>query len=177
MRITSHLLRRAALAVLASAALSLTACVESGAPLISNAKPLLGQEFRVHLYDYFSEGRPRAFHAAAYRWVNGEYVRAGGLDATRENSSPSRWRQTISSSSRPTDKASALYSGSDESSTTALISSSPSIWRMRTTRHAKGSAATSDVCRISSHEQLWSWRARPLAKPPSDPVLGVVLAK
>ena len=51
MRVTSQFVPRVALAVLASAALTLTACVESGAPLISNAKPLLGQEFRVHLYD------------------------------------------------------------------------------------------------------------------------------
>ena len=85
MRVTSRFLSRAALAVLVSTALTLTACVESGAPIISNAKPLLGQEFNVHLYGDFTEGKPKHFHAAAYRWVNGEYVRASGLgsDAKR----------------------------------------------------------------------------------------------
>ncbi len=168
MRVTSRFLPRATLAVLTSAALALTACVESGAPLISNAKPLLGQEFRVHLYDDFSEGKPKDFHAAAYRWVNGEYVRTSGLesDAKRFVAEPVAAKDFVIQS---TDgKASALYSGSDESFTTALISSSPSIWQMRTTRHAKGSAVTKLMCaafRLTTNS--WSWLARPLANSPA----------
>ena len=94
MRAISRLLRNGACRA-RLAALALTACVKSGMPIVTNAKPLLGQHFNVHLDEYFTDERPSSFHAATYRWVNGEYVRASGLGSDARNSSPSRWRQTI----------------------------------------------------------------------------------
>ena len=74
-----RLLRAQAFAVCVAAGLALTGCVESATPIVMDAKPLLGQQFNVHLYEDFTDGKPRNFHAASYRWANGEYVRASGF--------------------------------------------------------------------------------------------------
>ena len=47
--------------------------------LISDARPLIGQQFEVHLYENFVDGKANDFHAAVYRWKGGQYVRASGL--------------------------------------------------------------------------------------------------
>ena len=178
MCVTSRFLSRAALAVLASAALTLTACVESGTPLISNAKPLLGEEFRVHLYDDFSEGKPKSFHAAAYRWVNGEYVRASGLgsDAKRFVAEPLAAKDFVIQSTDEHSKRFVFWIGRKLHDGTYLVfpldmADADDVTRKR----ACGDQV--DVCRISSHDQLLVMARATAGKPASDPVLGVVLAK
>lgn len=78
-----NFLGRIALAVIS--ALSLTGCVESQAPLITDAQPLLGQQFGVHLYEEFVDNKAGDVHSSAYWWKDGQYVRAYGLarDAKR----------------------------------------------------------------------------------------------
>src|SRR5689334_21569448 len=65
--------------IVALAAISLAACVESQTPLIENAQPLLGQQFEVHLYEEFVDNKAGAVHAAVYQWKDGQYIRANGL--------------------------------------------------------------------------------------------------
>ena len=73
-------LRRTRLAVVVFAAAQiLSACVESQVPLITNAQPLLGQEFEVHLYEKFVDNKATGFHTSVYRWKDGKYMRASGL--------------------------------------------------------------------------------------------------
>ena len=66
-------------------ALALSGCVESQAPLITYARPLLGQRFEVHLYETFVDGKASDFHTSSYFWKDGQYVRGSGLarDAKR----------------------------------------------------------------------------------------------
>jgi hypothetical protein len=66
------------LASAAAAALVLSGCVESQTPLITDARPLLGQRFEVHLYEDFVEGKATDFHTANYHWQDGQYVRGSG---------------------------------------------------------------------------------------------------
>lgn len=73
-------MRKIGLAITAvSATLILSGCVESDKPLLTDAKPLLGQQFVVHLYESFVDKKAEAFHSAVYRWKDGEYVRESGL--------------------------------------------------------------------------------------------------
>ena len=65
--------------VAAAAALALSACVESQMPLVTDARPLLGQQFEVHLYENFIDKKANDFHTSSYRWTDGQYVRAGRL--------------------------------------------------------------------------------------------------
>ena len=178
MRVTSRFYPRATLAVLTSAALALTACVESGEPLIRNAKPLLGQEFRVHLYDDFSEGKPKDFHAAAYRWVNGEYVRASGLgsDAKRFVAEPLAAKDFVIQSTDENGKRFVFWIGRKLHDGAYLVfpidmSDADDATRKRVCGDQV------DVCRISSHEQLLVMARATAAKQPNDPVLSIVLAK
>ena len=67
----------AALCVVTAVALS--ACVESKTPLITDAKPLLGESFEVHLYENFNDNKAADLHTATYRWSNGQYERTSGL--------------------------------------------------------------------------------------------------
>ena len=78
-------LHRMGLAVTVTAALALSACVESQIPLLTDAQPLLGQQFDVHLYENFVDGKAGDFHTAAYQWKDGNYLRGNGLarDAKR----------------------------------------------------------------------------------------------
>jgi len=73
------------LASAVAAALVLSGCVESQTSLITDARPLLGQQFEVHLYEDFVDGKAADFHTANYRWQDGQYVRGSGAarDAKR----------------------------------------------------------------------------------------------
>jgi hypothetical protein len=59
--------------------LSLSACVESQVPLLTDTQPLIGHQFQVHLYENFVDGKALDFHTSIYRWKDGRYVRASGL--------------------------------------------------------------------------------------------------
>src|ERR1044072_7101388 len=66
------------LGMLAATALSLSACVESKMPIITDAKPLLGQNFIVHLYEDFADSQAGNVEASVSPWEDGQYVRAFG---------------------------------------------------------------------------------------------------
>ena len=89
-------------AVVGIATLLLSACIQSKAPLITDAQPLLGQQFEVHLYEDFVDNKASGLHASAYQWKDDQYVRLSGLARTRSVSWPNRSRATISSFSRVT---------------------------------------------------------------------------
>jgi hypothetical protein len=58
--------------------LNLSACVESQIPLLTDTQLLLGQQFEVHLYENFVDGKALDFHTSstAGRTIN-MYVGAG----------------------------------------------------------------------------------------------------
>ena len=178
MRGTSRFLARTALAAFASAALTLTACVESGTPIVKNAKPLLGQQFNVHLYEDFSEGKPKNFHAAAYRWANGEYVRASGLgsDAKRFAAEPLAANDFVIQSTDENGKRFVFWIGRKLHDGTYLVFPLDMADADDATRKSV-CGSDQDVCRISTHEQLVIMARATAAKPPRDPVLSIVLAK
>ena len=179
MRGLSRLLPRTALAVLGSAALALTACVKSDAPIVRNAKPLLGQHFNVHLYEYFTDERPSSFHAATYRWVNGEYVRASGLgsDARRFVAEPLAANDFVIQSTDENGKRFVFWIGRKLHDGAYLVFPLDMADADEATRRSVCGSDHPDVCRISSHEQLVIMARASATKPPRDPVLGVVLAR
>jgi hypothetical protein len=178
MRGQFRFLSKAALAVLALAALSLTACVESAAPILKDAKPLLGQQFNVHLYEDFADGRPNNFHAAAYRWADGGYVRASGhaSDAKSFVAEPLAGKDFIIQSTDEHGKRFVFWIGRKLHDGAYLvfplnIADADDATRKRIC------GADADVCRVSTHEQLVAMARATAAKPPREALLGVVLAK
>lgn len=178
MREASRFLSRAALAIVAAAALTLTACVESGAPLVKDAKPLLGQQFNVHLYEDFADGRPNNFHAAAYRWSDGEYVRASGhaSDAKRFAAEPLAGNNFIIQSTDEHGKRFVFWIGRKLHDGAYLVFPLDMADADEATRK-RVCGAQADVCRISTHEQLVAMARATAAKSPRDAMLGIVLAK
>lgn len=86
--------RRSGMVAAAIIALNLSACVESQVPLLTDAKPLVGQQLQIHLYETFLDGKANDFHASIYNWKDGRYARASGLsrDVTSfVGSCPKRW--------------------------------------------------------------------------------------
>lgn len=68
--------RRMLTAITPFAFLLLSACVESEIPLVSEAKPLFGQQGHFQLYD-LSDGAAHRPVRAAFRWDGGQYVVTG----------------------------------------------------------------------------------------------------
>jgi hypothetical protein len=66
------------LATAVAAMLTLSGCVVSKTPLVTDARPLLGQQFEVHLYENFVDNKANDFHTSVYQWKDGSYVRGSG---------------------------------------------------------------------------------------------------
>ena len=62
----------------------LTGCVESAAPILADARPLLGEHVRLHLYG-LHDGKAHDFQKVAFRWNGKRYVSVGrnhsGIDS------------------------------------------------------------------------------------------------
>ncbi len=61
------------------AAILLSGCVDSEQPLLTNAQPVNGPQFELHIYEKLPEGKAPAFHTVSYTWKDGKYVRSSGL--------------------------------------------------------------------------------------------------
>lgn len=175
----TRLQRSSGLAACIAVALTLPACVESSAPIITNAKPLLGQQFNVHLYEDFSEGRPRNFHAASYRWANGEYVRASGFgsDAKRFVAEPLAGNDFVIQSTDEQARRFVFWIGRKLHDGTYLVFPLHMMDADEATRKTTCGGEQAEVCRIATREHLAVMARASAAQAPRDPVLGVVVAR
>lgn len=171
--------RSPALAACVAAILMLAGCVESSAPIVTDAKPLLGEQFNVHLYEDFTGGKPRNFHAASYRWANGEYVRASGLgsDAKRFVAEPLAGSDFVIQSTDEQGKRFVFWIGRKLHDGAYLVFPLDIADADGATRKSICGGDQVEVCRIATREQLVVMARASAAKPPRDPVLGVVIAK
>ncbi len=65
-------------ALILCAAFVLSACVQSGKPLLAASKPLLGMQVRLTLYQDFAEGKARSVKTAVFRWKHTHYALVSG---------------------------------------------------------------------------------------------------
>jgi hypothetical protein len=59
-------------------ALILAGCVQSEQPLLSDAKPLMGESFEAHFFENFVDGKASVVHTAYYRWTDRRYMLVRG---------------------------------------------------------------------------------------------------
>ena len=164
----------------AIAALSLSACVGSENPLITDAKPLLGQQFEVHLYESFVDNKASDFHASIYQWKDGQYVRLSGLarDVKRFVAEPLAGGDFVIQSSGDQDKNYLYWIGRRLTPGVYLVFGVDEMDADDVTRKAIcGGDRPDGVCRVTTHEQLLTMARATAAKPPRNPALGVVLSR
>jgi hypothetical protein len=168
------------LAAIILSAFSVTACVQSQTPLITDAKPLLGQQFQVHLYEEFVDNKATDVHAPFYRWQNGEYVRTSGLarDAKRFVAEPLAGSDFVIQSTDDQGKEYLYWIGRRLTPGVYLLFGIDEMDADDATRKAAcGADRTEGICRVTDHQQLLTLARASATKPPRNPALGVVLSR
>jgi hypothetical protein len=168
-----------AFAAAVTAALALSACVESTVPLLTNAQPLLGQQFEVHLYENFVDGKASDFHRSVFQWKNGEYVGSSGLarDAKRFVAQPLATNDFLLQSTDSTNTFN-YWIGRKLAVGVYLIFSLDEMDADDATRTAVcGKDRPEGICRVGTHDQLLTMAHATAAKPVKNAALGVVLIK
>jgi hypothetical protein len=167
------------LTVAAIAALFLSGCVQSQTPLITDARPLLGEQFEVHLYEDFVENKASGMHAAIYQWKDGQYVRAGGLtqDAKRFVAEPLAGNDFVIQSSDEAGMIHLYWIGRRLSPGVYLIFGVDETAVDNVNRKAICGDRSEVICWVSTRDQLLSLARATAAKPPRNPALGVVLSR
>ena len=173
-------MRLIALASAVAAALVLSGCVESQAPLITDAKPLLGRQFDVHLYEDFVEGKATDFHTANYYWRDGEYVRGSGAarDAKRFVAQSLAANDFLLQSSDDRNKPFHYWIGRKLAVGVYMIFPLDETDADDATRIAIcGKDRPDGFCSIESYDQLLTLARATAAKPVRKAALGVVLMR
>jgi hypothetical protein len=168
------------LAVAVTAALALSACVESQVPLIADAQPLLGQQFEVHLYENFVDGKANDFHTSIYQWKDGKYVRGSGLarDAKRFVAQSLAANDFLIQSTDDSEKLFYYWIGRKLSVGVYLIFPLDETDVDDATRKAAcGTDRPEGICRVRTQDQLVTLARATAGKPVRSAALGVVLTK
>jgi hypothetical protein len=163
----------------AIAALFVSACVESQAPLITDAQPLLGQQFEVHLYEDFVDNKAGGVHASTYQWKDGQYVRASGLaqDAKRFVAQPLAGNDFVIQSSDEHGRVFVYWIGRRLTPGVYQIFGVNEMDADEATRKAICGDRSGEICWINTREQLLTMARATAAKPPRNAALGVVLSR
>src|SRR5262245_17195553 len=169
----------AQLTAAALAALFLSACVQSQTPLITDAQPLLGQQFEVHLYEEFVDNEASGVHASTYQWKDGQYVRAGGLaqDAKRFVAVPLDGSDFVIQSGDESGKVFVYWIGHRLTPGVYQIFGVNEMDADEATRKAICGDRSADICWVTSRDQLLTLARATAAKPARNAALGVVLSK
>jgi hypothetical protein len=162
----------------AIAALTLSACVESRVPFVTNAQPVLGQQFEVHLYEDFVDNKANATHAAVYQWRDGQYLRVSGLtrDAKGFAAQALAGNDFLLQSSYESSGAYVYWIGRKLAPGVYLIFGVDEDDTDEATRNAIcGVDRPHGVCRVSARDELLTLARATAAKSPKKPALAVVL--
>src|ERR1700681_2484451 len=65
-------------ALIVLAAFMLAACVQSKTPLLTGAKPVLGEQFQLNLYEDFTDGKAVSVKTSVFRWSATRYALVSG---------------------------------------------------------------------------------------------------
>jgi hypothetical protein len=158
-------------------ALSLAACVESQAPLITDAKPLLGQHFIVHLYEDFADNKAGSVHSSVYQWRDGQYIRAYGLarDAKRFVVEPLSDNDFVIQSTDAQNRHYLYWIGRRLTPGIYSIVGIEQLDADDATRKAICGDGADSICEVTTRDQLLTLARATAAKPLRNPAIGVVL--
>jgi hypothetical protein len=172
-------LHRIGLTVAVTAALSLSACVESQVPLLTDAQPLLGQQFEVHLYENFVDGKAGDFHVSVYQWKDGEYLGSRGLgrDAKRFVAQPLAANDFLLQSTDSTNLFDYWIGRKLAVGVYLIIPLDETDADDATRAAACGKDQPEGICQVATYDQLLKMARATAAKPVRNAALGVVLTR
>jgi hypothetical protein len=153
-------------------AVLLSACVQSKVPLLTDAKPLFGQKFQLHLYSTFVDGKAQEFHTTTYDWKKDRYVRASelGRDLTSFIAEPLQADDLIIQSTSEDGNPLNYWLARKLSEGVYLISRLSEEDLDATTRDtACAKDQPAGICMIGSHDQLITIARATAAKPVHPP--------
>jgi hypothetical protein len=160
------------------ATLTLAACVQSQQPLITDAKPVLGQQFEVHLYENFVNNKATDVHASVYHWKDGAYVRANGLarDAKQFVAQPLAANDFLLQSAHDSTGLFHYWIGRKLNPGVYLVFPLDEADASEAVRKsACGETQHEGFCRVTTHVQVVALALATAAKPVRNAALGVVL--
>ncbi len=159
------------------AALTLSACVESQTPLITDAKPLLGMHFIVNLYEDFADNKAGNVHSSVYQWKNGQYIRAYGQarDAKRFVAEPLSDSDFVIQSSDEQNKRYVYWIGRRLTPGIYSIVGIEELDANDATRKAVCGDRADGICEVTTRDQLLTLARATAAKPLRNPAIAVVL--
>jgi hypothetical protein len=163
-----------------TAALTLSGCVESTMPLMTDTHPLLGPQFEVRLYESFRNAGVNDFFTSVYSWKDGQYVRAN-----RPTRGPERFVvQYLASNDfliQSTDERARVYNywiGRKFADGAYVIFPLNEADADDDTRNVVcGSEQPEGICRIRTYKQLVTLAHATAAQPVREAALGIVLTK
>ena len=173
-------LRRIWSAVAAATMLTLSACVELQIPLLTDTQPLLGQQFEVHLYENFVDGKALDFHTSIYRWKDDKYVRGSGLarDITSFVVKLLEGNDFIIQGTNESERLFNYWIGRRLIYGVYLVFPLDETDVDAATRNAVcAKDQPGGVCMIQTYDQLITLAHGTAAKPVRDPALAVILVK
>jgi hypothetical protein len=168
------------LATAVAAMLTLSGCVVSKTPLMTDSRPLLGQQFEVHLYENFVDNKANDFHTSIYQWKDGSYVRGSGWsrDAKRFVAQSLAANDFLLQSTDEDAKVFYYWIGRKLAAGVYMIFPLDENDVDDATRKAVcGADEPEGICRVRSYEQVVTLARATAGKPVRQAALGVVLAK
>lgn len=162
------------------AAMLLSGCVESAQPLLTNAQPINGAQFELHIYEKLPEAKAPAFHTVSYTWKDGKYVRADGLsrDVRSLVVEPMGQNDVIIQGAGDNEKIFNYWLGRKLVEGVYLIfpvTESDSDPAVRDAACAK--EQPEGICMIKTYDRLTQLARETASKPLRDPALGIILPR
>jgi hypothetical protein len=151
--------------------------VESQLPLITDAKPLLGQHFVVNLYEDFVDNKAGYVHSSVYMWKDGQYVRAYGKagDAKRFVAAPLSDNDFVIQSSDDPNQRYLYWIGRRLTPGVYAIVGIEELDADEATRKAICGDRADGICSVTTRDQLLTLARATADKPLRNPAIGVVL--
>ena len=170
--------RKIGLLILIAIAPIISGCVESHTPILTKAEPLFGPQFQVHLYDTFIAGQARGVQVLRYRWNDHGYERIGqqsGDDS--EFAVQSLDDKNFIVQTHNMENALFHYSIARKifDGVVLVFPIEESDADATTLVEICGNEAPTIICMIQTYDQLVTLARATAAKPPHNPLVGVIV--
>jgi hypothetical protein len=158
---------------------SLTACLQSKSPLLTDAKPVLGDRFQLNLFEEFIEGKAATVRTSVFHWSGDRYTGVSGdssgvKETVVQPLAGSDFIVQISEGQISEGKGYVYLLGRKLSEGTYQIFSMEPAFDDQAARTKLCTASDQFDCTITTRAQLDAIARAAAAKPPKESVVAVI---